>query len=261
MSSTGLKVSDLPQVDGATPVPAHLRGAVLLLGNFDGMHRGHRALLQEGRDLAGGAPLAIMCADPHPRAFFDPELPPMRLSCAAARRRLFAEAGFDYVFAPRFDAAFAGQEPADFVHDLLVARLGVSAVICGDDFRFGRRRSGDAALLDRMGRENGFGLRAVAEVQDAGRRISSSFIRALVARGDIAGAVHLLGGPWLTPVRPWGLDCFRFEDEQMLPPAGAYHARALDAEGHLLSEGEITLDHARQVRAALPRDTRFLSWT
>lgn len=260
MFSTGLKGSDLPHVDGQVPLPADLRGAVLLLGNFDGMHRGHRALLEAGRDMAGATALAIMCATPHPRIFFDPETPPMRISCGAARERIFSDAGFDYVFAPRFDATFAAQEPEAFIRDMLIDRLGVSAVICGEDFRFGRRRAGDVALLDRMGKTHGFGLHAVAEVKDGGHRISSSFIRAHLARGDIAGATHLLGAPWLTPVRPCGLECFAFDAEQMLPPAGTYSGTALDREGQLLAKTEFTLGHARQVRSALPRNTAYLAW-
>lgn len=263
MSSPGLKASDpavVPAVfDGSTPLPPRWRGGVLLLGNFDGLHRGHRALLALGQRVAGWRPLGVMGAEPHPRQFFDPNGEPMRIHPGGATRLVLGRAGVDFLYAPRFDAAFAALPPEQFVEALLAHTLGVSDVVAGADFRFGARRGGDIALLARMGARLGFNTHVAAEISEAGRRISSSGIRAAIARGDIAAARADLGGGWITPVRP-DAGRFAFLPDQLLPPPGTYLVRALSATGQDVAQAPITLREDRSATGALPESSRFFDW-
>ncbi|TMV57700.1 hypothetical protein FGG78_37030, partial [Thioclava sp. BHET1] len=200
------------RLDGAAPAPPALRGGVLLLGSFDGLHAGHRALFALARRQAQalGAPLGVLQCDPHPRQFFRAETG-FRIACGAVQDALLTAAGVDYLYAPRFDAAFAGLTAERFVTDHLVARLGVVAVVSGTDFRFGRGRGGDVTTLARLGRSHGFAHLCPAEVCDdrSGARISSTLIREALCRGDLATATRLLGRALVTEVRPraeggWG---------------------------------------------------------
>ena len=136
--------SGLRHVADGLPAGDPDRGAVLLLGNFDGFHRGHQALLDAAERIAGeDLPLAVMSCEPHPRSFFCTSDSPFRLTTSATKARRFAALGFDYVFSPTFDAGFASLTPAEFAHRLLKQALGISHVVTGDDFRFGRARAGD----------------------------------------------------------------------------------------------------------------------
>lgn len=174
-----------------------LRGAVLVLGNFDGLHQGHRALIALARRAARGRPVGLMSCEPHPRSFFAREAMPFRLATPACKLELVTDCGVDFVFSPRFDAAFANLSPQDFADRILQASLGVSMVIAGPDFRFGRGRGGDLAQLAELGRVHGFETVRAPEFAPEGRRPSSSLIRNLIRRGELRAAVRLLGAGWL----------------------------------------------------------------
>lgn len=213
----------LPQVvSGALPMEHPLRGAVLLLGNFDGFHLGHQALLRAARHQARGRPLAVMSCEPHPRSFFGSETRPFRLTTAGLKPLLLAPHGIDYIFAPRFDRAFASLSPTEFVDQVLVAGLGVHAVHAGPDFRFGHRRSGDMALLCALGRAHGFAVGSLAQVTLEGARASSSAIRDHIRAGDLPAANRLLGAPWLVETTPDGTS---LHPDLCRPQAGRYLAR------------------------------------
>ena len=177
-----------------------LRGGVLVLGNFDGFHLGHRALVAMARKIACGRPVAVMSCEPHPRTVFGAQDGPFRLASPDSKQRLLAGQGVDFVFSPRFDAAFAGLSPAEFAGGVLAGALGISAVVAGADFRFGRGRAGDMEMLAALGRRHGFAVHAAPEVVAGGGRISSTRIRAALGSGDLAMAERLLGAPWLAEV-------------------------------------------------------------
>lgn len=183
----------------ALPAGHTLRGGVLVLGNFDGFHLGHRALVRQARALAGGRPVAVMSCEPHPRSFFGGDQP-FRLASPGSKQRLLAGEGVDFIYSPRFDAAFAGLSPEAFAGEVLAGALGVSAVVAGADFRFGRGRAGDMALLAALGRGHGFAVHSAEEVAQGGLRISSTRIRTALRGGDLHGAECLLGAPWLAEV-------------------------------------------------------------
>lgn len=213
----------LPQVvSGALPPGHPLRGAVLLLGNFDGFHLGHQALLRAARRRAGGRPVAVMSCEPHPRSFFGSEPRPFRLTTAGLKPLLLGPHGIDYIFAPRFDRDFASLSPQEFVDQVLVAGLGVHAVHAGPDFRFGHRRSGDMALLRALGRDHGFAVGSLAQVTLAGARASSTAIRDHIRAGDIQAANRLLGAPWLVETTADGAG---LHPDLCRPPPGRYLAR------------------------------------
>ena len=182
------------------PAGHRLRGGVLVLGNFDGFHRGHRALVAMARRIACGRPVAVMSCEPHPRAFFGAQDGAFRLASPDSKQRLLGGEGVDFIFSPRFDAGFAGLSPADFAGEVLAGALGVSAVVAGADFRFGRGRAGDMAMLAELGQRRGFAVLAAPEVAAGGERISSTRIRAALRGGDLALAERLLGAPWLVEV-------------------------------------------------------------
>ena len=177
--------------------PGH-RGAVFALGNFDGVHRGHQKVIAEAAKTAGqlGVPLGVLVFEPHPRRFFAPDEPFFCLTPFRAKARLLERLGVDILAALPFDAAMAAREPADFVLDILMAGLGVSHVVVGYDFRFGKGRTGDASVLGYLGAEEGFGVTVVEAVKEGEEAYSSSRIRALLAEGDPKGAARLLGHWW-----------------------------------------------------------------
>jgi riboflavin kinase/FMN adenylyltransferase len=184
-------------VHGDAP-PAALKGAVVAIGNFDGVHRGHCAVigaaLARARTL--GRPAAALTFEPHPRSFFKPEVPLFRLTDERAKLRLFAATGLDGAIVLKFDAALAEPSPHDFVNDILLHRLGIAGAAVGFDFRFGRNRAGTPDLLAAEGARRGFAVDIVPAVEVSGRRISSGVIREALAAGQIAEANDLLGYPW-----------------------------------------------------------------
>ncbi len=167
----------------------------LTIGNFDGVHRGHRAMLQrlveKTRELQ--LPCSVLTFEPHPREFFSPSTAPARLSRLREKLELLAEAGIQRTHVLRFGARLAALAADRFVDEVLVRGLGVRWLLVGRDFRFGARRTGDFALLQAAAASNGFGVEAMGDVLEAGQRISSSSVRACLAAGDLAAAARLLG--------------------------------------------------------------------
>ena len=180
------------------PLPPELRGSVLALGNFDGFHLGHQAVVN--RAIARGfherRRVIVATFDPHPVRFFKPELPHFYLTTLDQRERLFAHAGADAMLVFRFDAELASTAAEDFVSGILAERLGVAGVVTGSDFTFGRGRGGNVELLRDLGRNHDIVAETVAPVMLDGAPVSSSRIRQALAGGDPATATHLLTRPF-----------------------------------------------------------------
>jgi riboflavin kinase/FMN adenylyltransferase len=179
-------------------LPPPFRQPVLAIGNFDGLHLGHAALLGEARALAGrhGAPAGLLTFSPHPRRVLSPERPFFPLTSEDDRAHLARRAGLDGLVTLTFDRALMALSPEAFARDLLSARLGVSGVVTGEGFRYGAGRAGDAGTLAEAGRRLGFAVAAVPPVSIDGEVVSSSAIRRRLAAGDVAGAARLLGYRW-----------------------------------------------------------------
>lgn len=173
-------------------------GCVLTIGNFDGVHRGHRALLQglreEGRKR--GLPVMVMIFEPQPLELFATEKAPARLTRLREKLRYLAECGVDYVLCVRFDRRFAALTAQNFISDLLVKRLGVRFLAVGDDFRFGAGREGDFLLLQKAGAEYGFDITNTQTFCEGGVRISSTAVRQALAEDNLPLAESLLGHPF-----------------------------------------------------------------
>jgi len=180
------------------PLPEPLRGAMLALGNFDGFHLGHQAVV--GRAIARGhherRPVIVATFDPHPVKHFRPEAPPFRLTSLEQRQRLFAHAGADAMLVFRFGEELAATSAEDFVAEILAGRLGVAGVVTGDDFSFGRGRAGNVALLRELGKAHGIEAETVAPVLVDGERVSSGRVREALEAGDPGTATHLLTRPF-----------------------------------------------------------------
>jgi riboflavin kinase/FMN adenylyltransferase len=179
-------------------VPAAARGAALAIGNFDGVHKGHQVLLGTARQIARvtGKPAGAMLFEPHPRELFAPGKPFFRITPLPRKLALLEQFGMDVVAILAFDQALASLSAEEFVARILVQDLGVSHVVVGYDFHFGKGRGGNAGLLREAGVRHGFGVTEVAPVADGGEAYSSSGIRALLAKGDVAGAGRRLGHWW-----------------------------------------------------------------
>ncbi len=188
----------IPRLHAHKPMPAHLRGAVLALGNFDGFHLGHQAVAGEAiaQASAAGRPAIIATFDPHPVRFFSPHIPFFRLTTLDQRQRLFEAAGADAMLVFDFDAALAGTTAEDFVIKLLVERLGLSAVVTGKDFTFGKGRGGNIEVLRELGAAHWLNATAMGPVIDEGGVISSSRIRDALKAGDCETATRLLTRPF-----------------------------------------------------------------
>jgi len=179
--------------------PADAKGAVVALGNFDGVHLGHRALLLEAKRLAREQkrPFGAIVFEPYPREFFRPNDEPFRLTPFRAKAHLLSELGVDLLIVLTFDAQTAAMSAQDFVFDVLVKELAVKHVVIGKDFRFGKGRSGDAAVLGYMGEMEGFGTTLFSPVfGDGSVKISSSDIRVALKAGKPDEAARLLGHWW-----------------------------------------------------------------
>jgi riboflavin kinase / FMN adenylyltransferase len=170
----------------------------LTIGNFDGVHRGHRALVDRVIARAREAKLTscVLTFEPHPREFFAGEAAPARITRLRDKLDLLGEAGVERVHVARFDARFAALAPERFVEDVLVGALGMRALIVGRDFRYGAKRAGDFAALEAAAQRHGFALQAMDDVEFEGRRVSSSAVRAALKAGDLRGAERLLGHPY-----------------------------------------------------------------
>lgn len=172
--------------------------AVLTIGNFDGVHLGHQALLKMLREksLACGLPSLVLTFEPHPREFFAPQDAPARLATLREKLLLLEAAGVDRVHICRFNKRFASLSADDFIQRLLVQALQTRHMFIGDDFRFGRGRTGDFALLKAAGQQFGFSVETMHTLDVAGERVSSSAVRAALAEGDMEHASRLLGRPY-----------------------------------------------------------------
>ena len=175
-------------------IPEQLRGSIVALGNFDGFHLAHQAVV--GRAVQRGfherQPVIVATFDPHPVRFFKPDVPPFRLTTLDQREHLFAHAGADAMLVFHFDKAMALTSSEDFVSEVLAKQIGAAGVVTGDDFTFGRGRKGDVAALRQLGEQSGIVAEAVAPVLLDGVRISSGRIREALEGGDTAAATQLL---------------------------------------------------------------------
>ncbi|WP_174522596.1 bifunctional riboflavin kinase/FAD synthetase [Novosphingobium lentum] len=186
------------RLDVRDPLPETLRGAIIALGNFDGFHLGHQAVVGEAVRWAQaeGRPAIVATFDPHPVRFFRPDTPPFRLTTLDQRQELFAAAGADAMLVFTFDAEFAAITADGFVADLLHQQLGAAGVVTGIDFTFGKARGGNLALLSEMGAACGLATRSVGPVEQAGEVVSSSRIRQALQAGDCASAAQLMTRPY-----------------------------------------------------------------
>lgn len=188
----------MERLTSGAPVPAHLRGAIMALGNFDGFHAGHQAVVGHAVDRARseGRPVIVATFDPHPMRLFRPDTPNFRLTTLDQRQALFAAAGADAMLVFAFTPELAALDPQAFVR-LLAVDMDVAGVVTGQDFTFGKGRAGSVAALAELGAQWGMWAQAVAPVADAdGAVISSSRIRAALQAGDCATATRLLTRPF-----------------------------------------------------------------
>jgi riboflavin kinase/FMN adenylyltransferase len=180
------------------PLPDAFRASIVALGNFDGFHLGHQAVV--GRAVARGhherRPVIVATFEPHPVRFFKPDLPPFRLTSLAQRQELFAYAGADAMLVFSFDAGLAGTSAEDFITQLLARQIAAAGVVTGDDFTFGQGRGGNIEVLKRLGLKVGIAAEAVAPVLLDGERISSGLIREALTAGDPGTATRLLSRPF-----------------------------------------------------------------
>jgi riboflavin kinase / FMN adenylyltransferase len=185
----------MTRVDGSQPLPDAFHGGVVALGNFDGFHSGHQAVVGRAVALAKatGTPALVATFDPHPARFFQPDLPPFRLTTLDQRERLFAAAGADAMIVFPFNAALAALSAEDFAAHYLA---GLSGVVTGEDFTFGKGRGGNVTVLAELGTRFGFAAEAVGPVSDSTGPISSSRIRDALKAGDCATAAQLLTRPF-----------------------------------------------------------------
>lgn len=188
----------MTRLDGGAVVPEQFRGGIVALGNFDGFHLGHQAVV--GRAIAQARaedrPALVATFDPHPVRHFRPDAPPFRLTTLDQRERLFAAAGADAMVVFPFDHALAAQTAAEFVGDRLLDKLRVGGVVTGADFTFGKDKGGDVDVLVDLGLKNGFSVETVGPVALDGTPVSSSRIRDLLKAGDPRGAAALLTRPF-----------------------------------------------------------------
>jgi riboflavin kinase/FMN adenylyltransferase len=185
-------------------VPGAFQGAVVAVGNFDGVHLGHRALIEEAEHHARerGAALAVLAFEPHPQEFFRPSAESFRLTPFRVKARLLADLHVDAMFALPFDAHMASKTAQDFVLDVLVKGLGAGCVVVGEDFQFGKGRAGNATLLSYMGEMEGFGVEIFKPVAAEGtEKISSTQIRHALQQGMPEEAARLLGHYWSVEAR------------------------------------------------------------
>ncbi len=188
----------MERIAGGDTVTGDLRGGVVALGNFDGFHLGHQAVVGQAlrRARAEGRPALVATFDPHPARLFRPDAPPFALTTMPQRLELFAAFGIDATVVLPFDRVLAAESAEGFCARWLVERIGASAVVSGGDFTFGQGRSGDVGALASFGSALGFAAQVVAPVSDDGGPISSTRIRDLLRGADPAGAAALLTRPF-----------------------------------------------------------------
>jgi len=236
----------MERLDNGSPVPAHLRGGIVALGNFDGFHLGHQAVVGRAiaRARADGRPAIVATFDPHPKRYFQPQSGHFRLTTLDQRARLVAEAGADAMLVFQFDAALAGLSARAFAERQLGAIIGAGGVVTGNDFTFGKGREGDVATLAGLGAELGYSAEVVEPVTLDGETVSSSRIRHYLREGDPRGAARLLTRPFAIqgPVqhgaklgRTLGYPTANMDLANYLRPAyGIYAVRGRLADGRVL---------------------------
>ncbi len=185
-------------ISAGAALPGHLRGGIVALGNFDGFHAGHQAVVGAARDWARklGRPALVASFDPHPARLFQPDVPPFSLSTIDQRAQWLGQFGMDGAVVMPFNRALAALSAEEFVDEWLVTRLGVAGVVTGGDFTFGRGRGGSVTDLERLGLAHGFAARVVDAVQDGGGTISSTRVRALLRDARPGMAAELLTRPF-----------------------------------------------------------------
>ncbi|MCC7259456.1 MAG: bifunctional riboflavin kinase/FAD synthetase [Alphaproteobacteria bacterium] len=225
------------------PCPPDARGAAIALGNFDGLHMGHRKVIGQAVEAARSEriPAAVMTFEPHPRRFFTPSHAPIRIMRLRTKLRLLEEMGVDILFLMRFDAAFSRIPAESFVQDILQKKYAVRHVVVGHDFIFGHKRGGNAETLYRMAEGCGFDFTQVTTVREEGAICSSTHVRELLAKGDVAGAARMLGHAYEVEGhvqhgdkrgRELGIPTANLAMGDMFPPAyGIYAVRASVADG------------------------------
>ena len=178
--------------------PALAQPCALTIGNFDGVHRGHQAMLALLKNEARhrGLPARVLTFEPHPREYFAPAAAPARISTLRDKLTELARCGVDQAVVLPFNAALAGQSPSAFVEDVLVNGLHARYVLVGDDFRFGSKRAGDYAMLDAAGEAHDFDVARMNSYEVHGQRVSSSAVREALAQGQLEDAARLLGRPY-----------------------------------------------------------------
>jgi len=175
-------------------IPDRLKGSILALGNFDGFHLGHQAVVSRAvaRAFHERRPVIVATFDPHPVRFFKPDVPPFRLTSLDQREALFSHAGADAMLVFEFNERLRSTSAEDFVNELVAKRIGAAGVVTGDDFGFGKGRTGNVEVLRRLAAGHGIAAEAVAPVVLDGVRVSSGRVREALIAGDIATATHLL---------------------------------------------------------------------
>ena len=178
--------------------PALSQPCALTIGNFDGVHRGHQAMLAVLKNEARhrGLPARVMTFEPHPREYFSPQTAPTRISTLRDKLTELARCGIDQTVVLPFNARLASQSADSFIQDVLVTGLNVRYVLVGDDFRFGSKRAGDYAMLDAAGATAGFEVARMDSYEVHGERVSSSAVRLALAQGQMDNAARLLGRPY-----------------------------------------------------------------
>lgn len=186
------------RIDSRETVPERLRGGIVALGNFDGFHLGHQAVVGEAIRWARaeGRPAIVATFDPHPVRHFVPDAAPFRLTTLDQREELFAAAGADAMLVIHFDASVATMPAAEWIETMLAGHLGAAGVVTGEDFTFGQKRGGNPQVLAQVGARFGIATRAVGAVLDAEGPVSSSRIRDALKAGDCATATRLLTRPF-----------------------------------------------------------------
>lgn len=226
--------------DAMSPyLPMHPEGTVVTVGSFDGVHRGHAAVLREIAERARSAQRhsVLVTFDPHPLAVVNPAAAPPLLTTGPERREILAQTGLDYAVLLRFDHRLAELAAEDFVREILLRRCGMRELVIGYDHGFGRGRQGDVAMLRRLGASDGFSVDVVPEVQVDGHPVSSTMVRRAVAGGDLDRAARLLGRPYYLTAevvpgdgrgRTIGFptaNLGRVPSRKLLPPDGVYAVR------------------------------------
>lgn len=188
----------MQRLDGGSAIPPHLAGGIVALGNFDGFHLGHQAVVGEAiaRAKAEGRPALVATFDPHPVRHFRPDTPPFRLTTLDQRERLFAAAGADGMIVFHFDGVLAGLSAEAFVVERLVRSLHIGGVVTGADFTFGQGKRGNVEVLRALGQAHGFSTDTVGPVTLNGQTVSSTAIRTHLRAGDMQAAARLLTRPF-----------------------------------------------------------------